>query len=53
MDGKNMAYIIDPRFEANAYNRQMALHRGRQASQIYDYPKKIKDYFKTQKYEKD
>ena len=32
--------IFDPRFETNAYNRQVALQRGRKASQIYDYPKK-------------
>ena len=34
MDGQNMAYIIDPRFKANAYNRQVALHRGRKAKKI-------------------
>ena len=36
--------IDDQRFEANAYNRQEALQRGRQASQIYDYPKKMNEY---------
>ena len=36
--------IDDPRFEAYAYNRQEALQRGRQASQIYDYPKKMNEY---------
>lgn len=38
--------IFDPRFETYAHNRQKALQRGRQAAQIYDYPRKINLHLK-------